>query len=89
MQYPWRSTIARLTVVLVVALGSGCPGRSGYDRRGDAATDAGCPEGCDLPFAVASCADGACVVSSCEPGYADCDGLAVDGCEASLAAPSN
>jgi hypothetical protein len=41
----------------------------------------GCGNACALPNAVASCAEGRCAVASCLPGYADCDGVASNGCE--------
>ena len=40
---------------------------------------------CDLANASESCAGGSCAVASCFSGYADCNGAAVDGCEAALA----
>lgn len=39
---------------------------------------------CSLPNAAASCVAGACVVVSCTADFADCDGLATNGCEADL-----
>ena len=44
----------------------------------------GCNVACDLANAVPACVDFACAVSSCAPGYADCDGEAANGCEAAL-----
>lgn len=40
---------------------------------------------CKLPHATSECARGACAVVACESGFADCDGNAKNGCEASLA----
>lgn len=39
---------------------------------------------CDVPNATAACVLGACAVGTCSPGFADCNALAVDGCETSL-----
>lgn len=46
--------------------------------------DAGGPspcEGCQLPNATAACVGDVCVISSCDPGFSDCDGLESNGCE--------
>ncbi|MFO0602792.1 MAG: MXAN_6577-like cysteine-rich protein [Polyangiales bacterium] len=48
----------------------------------DARNCGACGRACALPNATAGCAAGACTVASCGGGYADCDGLAADGCEA-------
>ncbi|HKP56058.1 MAG TPA: C-type lectin domain-containing protein [Polyangiales bacterium] len=40
-----------------------------------------CP---DRPNAFASCERGECGMGECKPGWADCNGLAEDGCEAAL-----
>jgi hypothetical protein len=40
------------------------------------------------PNQRASCAAGRCALS-CAPGFADCDGMAANGCEASLSSPSH
>jgi len=65
------------------------PDAGGY--RGDAAVDAGgvsvdagraCPVLCVNEHGAASCSTGACEIS-CEIGYADCDGMAGNGCETS------
>ncbi|MEO7329549.1 MAG: DNRLRE domain-containing protein, partial [Minicystis sp.] len=37
---------------------------------------------CSLPGSVASCASGTCKLVTCAPGFANCDGNAVNGCEA-------
>jgi hypothetical protein len=44
----------------------------------------GCDVVCDVANAVAACVEFACAVSSCAVGYADCDGEAANGCEATL-----
>ncbi len=40
-----------------------------------------CGKVCVLPHAVSGCEYGACTIVSCHPGWADCDGLAYNGCE--------
>ena len=44
--------------------------------------------GCSTPNATPACdAQGNCVIASCHPGFADCDGNPTDGCEADLTSP--
>ncbi len=45
----------------------------------------GCGHVCSLANANATCSAGACAVGSCKAGYADCDGVASNGCETNLA----
>ena len=45
-----------------------------------------CANACSLPNAVAACSAGGCVISSCNAGYANCDGLPGNGCEVNLLA---
>ncbi|MBK6533602.1 MAG: hypothetical protein IPF99_29660 [Deltaproteobacteria bacterium] len=40
-----------------------------------------CGRTCSLPNATAACAAGGCTVAACNTGYADCDGVASNGCE--------
>ncbi|MEZ4392777.1 MAG: MXAN_6577-like cysteine-rich protein [Polyangiales bacterium] len=45
----------------------------------------GCGRACTaLPNASAMCAAGACTIGACNADYADCDGAAMNGCEAAL-----
>jgi len=44
----------------------------------------GCDRPCGVPHALNVCVQGACQVAGCEPGWADCDLLPEDGCEADL-----
>jgi hypothetical protein len=44
----------------------------------------GCRVPCALPNATESCSTGMCEVVACDPGHADCNGLAADGCEIAL-----
>jgi hypothetical protein len=57
-------------------------------------TSAGTCGSCNVscgPYAqaLAGCADGKCVVSSCKPGFADCDKARDTGCETDLSQPGN
>jgi hypothetical protein len=53
----------------------------------DDATNCGaCGNACSLSHAVAGCASGTCIVSSCSPGYENCNGADSDGCEVNLTA---
>ena len=53
----------------------------------DLANDPGhcgaCGRACSFPNGVAGCRMGACVLSACGLGFADCDGAAANGCETS------
>ncbi len=44
----------------------------------------GCGSLCAPPHADGVCIDGNCAIALCDFGYADCDGLAANGCEANL-----
>jgi len=49
-----------------------------------------CGRVCNLPNATASCLSGGCAIAACNPGWADCNGLASDGCEVNvLTSPNN
>ncbi|MBK8255919.1 MAG: hypothetical protein IPK82_25040 [Polyangiaceae bacterium] len=43
-----------------------------------------CNSACSLANATAGCAAGACTVAMCTPGFANCDNIAVNGCEINL-----
>jgi hypothetical protein len=58
-------------------------GADAPDDRADA-TDAGCGS-CSTNGGTSRCIAGACAIVSCEAGRADCNGLASDGCEATVA----
>jgi len=51
------------------------------DTRTTAAHCGACGRACSLPNATAACAAGGCTVAACNTGYADCDGVASNGCE--------
>jgi hypothetical protein len=56
----------------------------------DAAQCGACNNRCRFPNASARCVDGACALGTCVVGYADCNGVAADGCETNTAAdPTN
>jgi hypothetical protein len=60
----------------------GCEVESGKDPLNCGA----CGDVCALANATSGCANGACTVVSCLPGFTDCDGKAADGCETPTAA---
>jgi hypothetical protein len=49
----------------------------------------GCGVTCSLTNAAATCASGSCQISTCNTGYADCNGDPSDGCETALNTSSN
>ncbi|GMV15748.1 MAG: hypothetical protein AMXMBFR56_39720 [Polyangiaceae bacterium] len=68
-----------------------CPDGSGQLRCVDANTpQTGCADStgctpCPLPHATAKCAaSGECQVDACDPGWQDCNGNPVDGCETNV-----
>ncbi len=44
----------------------------------------GCNIVCNLPNATSTCIAGQCMISSCAPGFANCNGLQADGCEVNI-----
>ncbi|MBP9197658.1 MAG: hypothetical protein KBF35_08325 [Saprospiraceae bacterium] len=44
----------------------------------------GCGLVCSLPNAISGCSGGSCVISFCNAGYSNCDGLTSNGCEINL-----
>jgi hypothetical protein len=44
---------------------------------------------CAVDGAYATCTNGACAIGSCQPGRADCNAVAADGCETDLALPTS
>jgi hypothetical protein len=52
----------------------------------------GCVAGCfpcRFPHATPACAANECAIKDCEPGWADLDGLADNGCESNITGPTN
>ncbi|MHB1845846.1 MAG: hypothetical protein ACYCWW_13550 [Deltaproteobacteria bacterium] len=43
-----------------------------------------CGASCNLANATAVCVDGGCAIGACEAGFANCDGLATNGCEVNV-----
>ncbi len=48
-----------------------------------------CGKSCSFPNGQPSCPSGSCVLSSCDPGRADCNHDVTDGCETDLKLPDN
>ncbi len=51
------------------------------DTRTSTTHCGGCGRTCNLANATAACAGSLCTVASCATGFADCDGMAANGCE--------
>ena len=60
------------------------PGNGCETTLGDTKNCGFCGDACDLPNATSTCNSGLCAIESCKPGFADCDGMAANGCEADL-----
>ncbi len=60
----------------------------GFDLQADAAHCGACNRPCALANADSTCAEGACRLDACRPGFADLDGVPATGCEYGCA-PSN
>src|ERR1700710_2746954 len=58
------------------------------DRCVDLQTDVNncktCNDVCQFVNAISGCANGACIIQSCEPGFGNCDNDATNGCEVDL-----
>ena len=55
------------------------------DITNDVAHCGGCNRPCSFPNGTAACLASQCTLAACQPGFANCDGLAGNGCEAELA----
>ncbi|WP_437954852.1 hypothetical protein WME76_25190 [Sorangium sp. So ce119] len=55
------------------------------DTNSSAASCGGCGAVCALANAAESCLAGTCVIGACEPGFANCNASALDGCEVNTA----
>jgi len=55
-----------------------------YDVTSDVNNCGGCGVVCVFANGTGDCIDGACVVSACDEGFADCNGDPADGCEVDL-----
>jgi hypothetical protein len=49
----------------------------------------GCGISCSRPNATATCSAGTCEIGSCNPGFGNCNGSSLDGCEASTSTTAN
>jgi hypothetical protein len=54
------------------------------DIRLDSGNCGACGTVCNLANAISECVSSRCVIAACRDGYADCDGLAANGCESNL-----
>ncbi|MCA9660555.1 MAG: hypothetical protein KC486_19595 [Myxococcales bacterium] len=54
------------------------------DLSSDPSNCGDCGVSCVIPHASATCQDSACGLGDCEPGFGDCDGEIVNGCETPL-----
>jgi hypothetical protein len=61
-------------------LANGCE----VDTRSSREHCGACGAACSFANATATCAAGTCALGACAAGYGDCDGVAANGCEASL-----
>jgi hypothetical protein len=59
-----------------------CPNGIGcIDINNDPDHCGSCDHVCSIPNGHATCANGACAIAGCLPGYADCNEIPTDGCE--------
>jgi len=56
------------------------------DLAHDSQNCGACKVACLAAHGAAGCSNGHCVVTSCNPGWSDCDGAAADGCETATGA---
>jgi hypothetical protein len=56
------------------------------DTRSDPGSCGTCGTVCGAPHGTPTCVNGSCAVASCDDGFADCNGIASDGCEVDLSA---
>ncbi len=59
-------------------------GTACVDLSTDSSHCGACGDACALPGATSSCHAGSCAIDTCDPGQANCNGLAADGCETDL-----
>ena len=87
------SSVAACSVYDSAAIASSLPngqasaGRGATYGTGGMSGSAECPEPdgeCSLPNALATCVSAVCLVTSCDPPYADCDETPKNGCEVDL-----
>ena len=61
--------------------GENCCGASCSNPVNDTQNCGGCGIACAIMNGVPACTNRACTVAACNPGWADCNGLLMDGCE--------
>ncbi len=61
----------------------------GFNLNTDLSNCGACGNTCAFPNANASCVNGQCQIGSCNTGFADCDGIATNGCETNLLSDVN
>lgn len=85
------ATIIRASAIAqaLCAKGQTLCGTSCVDTTSDALHCGRCDKACALPHALSGCRTGGCRVTACEPGWADCDKVAANGCEVQLGTNSN
>jgi hypothetical protein len=68
----------------VCAEGSACCGGQCTDIQGETANCGGCGVVCQPAHGMGRCEAGACGIATCDPGFADFDGVAENGCECAV-----
>src|SRR5262245_5565124 len=94
LQRPWHDVVRRGACLPVCATGYGnCNGNAGDGCETDTTTTPAHCNGCGLSCAPAHatplCGSGVCGYQSCDPGFADCNGGAANGCETSITTVQN
>ena len=64
--------------------GTTCCGSSCVNLSSDNQNCGVCGNTCTAPNATSTCVNGTCQFVACNPGFADCDGMPSNGCEANL-----
>lgn len=65
----------------------GSPGNGCESDLGTLEHCGACGRACAPAHATGACSGGTCAIAACDPGFADCDGLVENGCEADLGSP--
>jgi hypothetical protein len=68
---------------------NGCESNLNEDQHRCGFCDVDCDDLLPLPHAGVACGAGACVISACDAGYKDCNGIVRDGCERPVLADNN
>ncbi len=59
------------------------------NTNSDPSNCGGCGTTCSISNGSPACDNGECTIASCDSGYADCNGLASDGCETDINTDTN